>query len=98
MLDKGFIRPSVSPHGAPVLFVKKKDGSIRMFINYRQLNKVIIKNRYPLPHINDLFFISYKELIISQRLICDWVITSKGLGRRVYLKLPLGLVMGITNS
>jgi hypothetical protein len=49
LLDKGFIRPSVSPWGAPVLFVKKKDGSMRMCIDYRQLNKVTVKNRYPLP-------------------------------------------------
>ena len=55
LLDKGFIRPSVSPWGAPVLFVKKKDGSMRMCIDYRQLNKVTIKNRYPLPRIDDLF-------------------------------------------
>ncbi|GKE22778.1 hypothetical protein Tco_1434290, partial [Tanacetum coccineum] len=53
--DKGFIRPSHSPCGAPVLFVKKKDGSLRMCINYRELNKLTIKNRYPLPRIDDLF-------------------------------------------
>ncbi|XP_070005586.1 uncharacterized protein [Nicotiana sylvestris] len=55
LLDKGFIRPSVSPWGAPVLFVKKKDGSLRMCVDYRQLNKVTIKNKYPLPRIDDLF-------------------------------------------
>ena len=55
LLDKGFIRPSKSPWGAPVLFVRKKDGSLRMCIDYRQLNKVTIKNRYPLPRIDDLF-------------------------------------------
>ena len=55
LLYKGFIRPSVSPWGAPVLFVKKKDGSMRLCINYRELNKVTIKNRYPLPRIDDLF-------------------------------------------
>ncbi|KAI3808232.1 hypothetical protein L1987_24181 [Smallanthus sonchifolius] len=53
--DKGFIRPSHSPWGAPVLFVKKKDGSFCMCIDYRELNKLTIKNRYPLPRINDLF-------------------------------------------
>ncbi|GJT29854.1 putative nucleotidyltransferase, ribonuclease H [Tanacetum coccineum] len=52
--DKGFIRPSHSPWGAPVLFVKKKDGSFRMCIDYREQNKLTIKNRYPLPRINDL--------------------------------------------
>ncbi|GKA64485.1 putative reverse transcriptase domain-containing protein [Tanacetum coccineum] len=53
--DKGFIRPSSSPWGAPVLFVKKKDGSFKMCINYRELNKLTMKNRYPLPRIDDLF-------------------------------------------
>nr|GEV58193.1 putative reverse transcriptase domain-containing protein [Tanacetum cinerariifolium] len=53
--DKGFIRPSSSPWGAPVLFVKKKDGSFHMCIDYRELNKLTIKNRYPLPRIDDLF-------------------------------------------
>ncbi|XP_070015893.1 uncharacterized protein [Nicotiana sylvestris] len=55
LLAKGFVRPSVSPWGAPVLFVKKKDGTMRMCIDYRQLNKVTIKNKYSLPRINDLF-------------------------------------------
>ncbi|GJW03457.1 putative nucleotidyltransferase, ribonuclease H [Tanacetum coccineum] len=53
--DKGFIRPSSSPWGAPILFVKKKDGSFRMCIDYRELNKLTMKNRYPLPRIDDLF-------------------------------------------
>ncbi|GKF21864.1 putative reverse transcriptase domain-containing protein, partial [Tanacetum coccineum] len=53
--NKGFIRPSSSPWGAPVLFVKKKDGSFRMCIDYRELNKLTVKNRYPLPRIDDLF-------------------------------------------
>ncbi|GJS11547.1 putative reverse transcriptase domain-containing protein [Tanacetum coccineum] len=55
LLEKGFIRPSSSPWGAPVLFVKKKDGSFRMCIDYRELNKLTVKNRYPLPRIDDLF-------------------------------------------
>ena len=55
LLDKGFIRPSTSPWGAPVLFVKKKDGSLRLCVDYRQLNKIIEKNKYPLPRIDDLF-------------------------------------------
>ena len=55
LLDKGFIKPSISPWGAPVLFVKKKDGSLRMCIDYRQLNKVTIKNKYPSPRMDDLF-------------------------------------------
>ncbi|GJZ67783.1 putative reverse transcriptase domain-containing protein [Tanacetum coccineum] len=53
--DKCFIRPSSSPWGAPVLFVKKKDGSLRMCVDYRELNKLTVKNRYPLPRIDDLF-------------------------------------------
>ncbi|GJT80441.1 putative reverse transcriptase domain-containing protein [Tanacetum coccineum] len=53
--DKGFIRPSHSPWGAPMLFVRKKDGSLRMCIDYRELNKLTIKNRYPLSRIDDLF-------------------------------------------
>ena len=55
LLEKGFIRPCVSPWGAPVLFVKKKDGTLRLCIDYRQLNKLIVKNKYPLPRIDDLF-------------------------------------------
>ena len=51
----GFIRPSILPWGAPVLFVKKKDGTYRLCVDYRQLNKVTIHNKYPLPRINDLF-------------------------------------------
>ncbi|GJR98756.1 putative reverse transcriptase domain-containing protein [Tanacetum coccineum] len=53
--DKGFIRPSQSPWGAPTLFFKKKDGALRMCIDYRELNKLTVKNRYPLPIIDDLF-------------------------------------------
>eukprot|EP00253_Pinus_taeda_P030099 PITA_30099 len=55
LLDKNYICPSVSPWGAPVLFVKKKDGTLRMCIDYRQLNKLTVKNKYPLPRIDELF-------------------------------------------
>ena len=55
LLEKGFIRPSHSLWGAPLLFVKKKDGTLRMCINYRELNKVTIKSKYPLPIIDYLF-------------------------------------------
>ena len=55
LLSKGFIRPSISPWGAPVLFVKKKDGSLWLCIDYRQLNRVTIRNQYPLPRIDELF-------------------------------------------
>ena len=54
LLDKGFIRPSTSLWGAPVLFVKKKDGSLRLCIDYRQLNRITVNNKYPLPRIDDL--------------------------------------------
>ncbi|GKE30393.1 putative reverse transcriptase domain-containing protein [Tanacetum coccineum] len=55
LTDTGFIRPGSSPWGAPVLFVKKKDGSFRMCINYRELNKLTVMNGYPLMRIDDLF-------------------------------------------
>ena len=55
LMDLGFVRPSVSPWGAPVLFVKKKDGLMRMCIDYKELNKLTLKNKYPLPRIDDLF-------------------------------------------
>ena len=66
LLDEGFIRPSTSPWGAPVLFVKKKDGSLRLYIDYRQLNKVTIKNKYSLPRIT--YLISFKKLDVSLKL------------------------------
>ena len=55
LLEKGFICPSVSPWGAPMLFVKKKDGTLRLYVDYRQLNKMTVKNKYPLPRIDGLF-------------------------------------------
>lgn len=55
LLDKKYIRLSVSPCGAPVLFVKKKDGTVKIWIDYRHLNNVTIKNKNPLPQIDDLF-------------------------------------------
>ena len=55
LLEKGYVRPSVSPWGALVLFVKKKDGTLRLCIDYIQLNKVIVKNKYPFPRIDGLF-------------------------------------------
>jgi hypothetical protein len=54
-LAKGYIKPSKSPYGAIVLFVHKKDGTLRMCVHYRAFNKVTVKNRYPLPQIDDLF-------------------------------------------
>ena len=66
LLEKRFIRPSVSPWGAPVLFVKKKDGTLRLCIDYRKLNKLTIKNKYPLPRIDDLFDLLKGESIFSK--------------------------------
>ncbi|KAA0045265.1 ty3-gypsy retrotransposon protein [Cucumis melo var. makuwa] len=65
LLDMGFIRPSVSPWGAPVLFVKKKDGLMRLCIDYRELNKVTVKNRYPLPGLTTCLT-SCKERVFSK--------------------------------
>ena len=56
LVSKGFVRQSTSPWGAPVLFVKKNDGSLRLCIDYRELNKVTIRTQYPLPRIDDLFY------------------------------------------
>jgi len=55
LLMKGYIKFNKSPYGAPVLFVHKKDGTLRMCVDYRTFNKVMTKNRYPLPRIDDLF-------------------------------------------
>ena len=55
-MSKGFVRPSTSPWGAPILFVRKNDGSLRLCIDYKELNKVTIRNQYPLPRIDDLFY------------------------------------------
>jgi hypothetical protein len=55
VLEKGYIRPSSTPCGAPMIFVQKKDGTQRLCVHYRALNEVIIKNKYPLPRIDDLF-------------------------------------------
>ena len=55
LFDKGFIRPSASPWGAPILFVKKKDETMRLCIDYRELNRVTMRNKYPFPRIDDLF-------------------------------------------
>ncbi|CAL9002595.1 unnamed protein product, partial [Prunus brigantina] len=70
LVDKGFIRPSFSPWGAPVLFVKKKDGTMRLCIDYRQLNKVTVRNKYPLPRIDDLF----DQLKVFRRYLDRFVI------------------------
>ena len=70
LLDKGFIRPSTSPWGAPILFSKKKDKTLRLCIDYRQLNRVTIKNRYPLPRIDDLFDQLRRAQVFSKIDLC----------------------------
>ena len=70
LLEKGFIQPSVSPWGALVLFVKKEDGTLRLGVDYRQLNKMTVKNKYLLPWIDDLFD-QLKGASVFRRLTCD---------------------------
>ena len=77
LLERGIIRPSVSPLGAPVIFVKKKDGSLQLCVEYRQLNQVTIRNQYPLPRIDDLFDQMRGATIFSK--ITVWI--SNGLCR-----------------
>ena len=67
LLNKGFIRPSYSPWGEPILFVKKKEDMLRMCINYHKLNKVTIKNKYPLTRIDDLFD-QFKDAVIFSKI------------------------------
>jgi hypothetical protein len=69
LLEKGFSHPRSSPCGAPVIFVLKKDGTLRLCVNYRALNVVTVKNKYPLPRIDDLFDQLYGVCVFS----CDSV-------------------------
>ncbi|GJV16208.1 hypothetical protein Tco_1361531 [Tanacetum coccineum] len=71
MLENGFIRPSVSPWGAPVLFVKKKDGSMRLCIDYRKLNRITIRNRYPLPRIDNFKSAFLGHIVSADGIIMD---------------------------
>ena len=66
LLEKNYIRPNVSPWGAPIMFVKKKYGTLRLCIDYRQLNKVTVKNKYPFPRIDDLFDQMRGEKVFSK--------------------------------
>ena len=97
LLGKCFIRPSASPWGAPVLFVKKKYGSFRMCIKYRQLNKVTIKNNYPFPRIDDLFD-QLKGACVFSKIIWDSVIINWKYGQQMCQRLLFEPGMGIMNS
>ncbi|KAA3465993.1 DNA/RNA polymerases superfamily protein [Gossypium australe] len=88
LLGYKFIRPSVSPWGALVLFVKKKDGSMRLCIDYRQLNRATIKNKYPLPHI-DLRF-GYYQLWVKKKDVPKTAFRTR-YGHYGFLVMPFGL-------
>ena len=109
LLEKGFIRPSVSLWGAPVLFVKKKDGTLRLCVDYRQLNKMIVKNKYSLPRIDDLFdqlkgasvFLKidlqsgYHQLRIKDTDVHKTTFTTR-YGHYEFLVMPFGLTNALT--
>ena len=97
LLDLGLIHPSVSPWGTPIIFVRKKDGSWRLCIDYRQLNKATIKNQYPLPRIDDLFD-QMKGATVFSMIDCDPGITSYGSRRMTFLRPPLRRYLDIASS
>jgi len=66
LLDMGYIQPSKSPFGAPILFVRKKNGKLRMCVDYRALNKITVKNRYPLPRIDELLDRLYNAKVFTK--------------------------------
>jgi hypothetical protein len=96
LLDKGFIRPSNSPWGAPVLFVKKKDGTLCLCIDYRQLNKVTVKNRYPLPRVDDLFD-QLKGARVFSKIDLRSGYHQLRIKNKTYKRLPSEPIMGITS-
>ena len=104
LLELGFIRPSNSPWGAPVLFVTKKDGGLRFCIDYRALNRLTVKNGYPLPLINDLLdqlskakyfskidlLMGYHQILVEERDVPKTAFRTK-YGSFEFLVLPFGL-------
>ena len=105
LLDKGFIRPSTSPWGAPVPFERKKDKALRLCIDFRQLNRVTIKNRYPLPRIEELFdqlrgarayskidlLTSYHQLRVRETDIPKTMFRTRCYGHFEFTVMPFGL-------
>ncbi|GKB94432.1 hypothetical protein Tco_0980569 [Tanacetum coccineum] len=89
LLEKGFIRPSSSPWGAPVLFVKKKDGSFRMCIDYRELNKLTVKNRYPLPNMRFIRSTSRFKCIFKRIDLLSRGIINSAFEKRISPSQPL---------
>jgi hypothetical protein len=81
LLDKGFIRPSTSPWGCSALFIKKKDESLRLCVDYRPLNAVTIKNKYPLPHIDFLFFLVGQSQGVFQNRPSLWLSPNQDQGQ-----------------
>ena len=97
LLDRGFIRLSTSPWGAPVLFSKKKDKTLRLCIDYRQLNRVTIKNKYPLPRINDLFDQLRGAQVYSKiDLRSDYHQFRTRYGPFEFIVMPFGLMNALT--
>lgn len=92
LLDKGFVHPSVSPWEEPILFVKKKDETMRLCNDYRKLNKVIVKNKYPLPMIDDL---TYKVLRSFPKLILGLNTINFRLKMMIFLRMSVVLGMDI---
>ena len=96
LLSKGFVKTSTLPWGAPVLFVKKKDRSLRLCINYRQLNKVTIRNQYPLPRIDDLFDQLQGAKVFSKIDLRSVYHQLRCVGK-MFQRQPFKLDMGIMN-
>jgi hypothetical protein len=97
LLDKGYIRPSSSPWGCPALFVKKKDGGLRPCVDYRPLNAVTVKNKYPLPRIDVLFDQLAGARVLSKIDLLLVIIKSK-FDLVTFLKLLSPLIMVFTSS
>ena len=96
-MEKGYIRPSVSPWGAPVLFVKKKDGSMQVCIDYQKLNSVTIKNKYHFPRIDDLFDQLQGASMFSKIDLRSGYHQLK-VARRIFQRQLLGRDMGTLSS